>query len=213
MNKIKLLYDVVNTMKEKEGLQGVLNVQVEKDQAVVVSCQNEFEKNFLTGQTKVKVALQMDGPENIRLSEHPWGSWHQDGKHHEFWQHKHPFHGCRSLKEKLAKLALVFSLLHSLQAEEREDKSIVMSLNSNELPENVKHELLNKFFQAGMHHQHGDNILREFCAADKKEAVITMTVNQKYEVQQIVCRVEGWNNDESQMQPHNLKATIELSLG
>lgn len=46
MDKIKLLYDVVQTMRNKETIKGNLNVEVQKDWENVFTLKKDFEKNL-----------------------------------------------------------------------------------------------------------------------------------------------------------------------
>lgn len=44
MNKIKLLYDVVMTMKNKDALHGVLTAEAQKDRVNIFNIRNELGK-------------------------------------------------------------------------------------------------------------------------------------------------------------------------
>jgi len=60
MNKIKLLYDVVKTMKEKEVFEGRLNVEGKKDEISVLSLVNKFAANHQSGDVKADISLEVD---------------------------------------------------------------------------------------------------------------------------------------------------------
>ena len=51
MNKIKVLYDVVKTMKEKEVFKGNVKFEAAKGAVKVLSFSNEFETNIKSGET------------------------------------------------------------------------------------------------------------------------------------------------------------------
>jgi hypothetical protein len=203
MNKIKLLYDVVKTMKAKEVLNGMLKAEVEKDQIQVFSIQNEFEKNLSTGQTKATVNAKVDYTMPcLQKRECP-----------ELPRHMHHFHmhGREGLKEKFAKCISALSMLNALQAEEREDKTIVMSLKASDLPEDVKLLFRENMGHADMRHHQGCSLLREFHLLDKLDLVFTMFINKSNEVEKFVIAADG-NYADPQTEQHDLKGRAELSF-
>lgn len=52
MNKIKVLYDVFKTMKEKEVFKGSVKLEATKGDVKVLSFSNEFETDTKSGETK-----------------------------------------------------------------------------------------------------------------------------------------------------------------
>jgi hypothetical protein len=68
LNKIKLMYDVAKAMKEKQIFIGSLEVDAKKDQTGFFALKNEFEKNLVSGQVKVKIntALNHEGEQVTR---------------------------------------------------------------------------------------------------------------------------------------------------
>ncbi len=212
MNKIKFLYDVAKTMKAKEVLNGVLKAEVEKDQVKIFSIQNEFEKNLSTGQTKSKVTAEMDYEGRTGTQEH-WARFDREREQHDFHRHMPHFHGRgrEGLKEKFAKCALALGLLDAVKTEEQEDKTIVISLNANDLSADMKllfHERMN---QAGGHHHNGHRLMHEFCSVNELDLVISLHINKNYEVENILITAGG-NQTDGQSQQHDLKAQAELSF-
>jgi len=204
MNKVKLLYDVVKTLKAKEVVTGVLQADVEKDQVNIFSIRNDFEKNLLTRQTKAKVTATVDYEGTRKKQQHHTGftmPCPPERKHMGFR------HG---LKGKFAMIAFALSILDALQIEEQPDKTIVMSLHANDLPEEMKQLLHEKVNQAGTcHHRH--SFINECGFADKLDLIITVLINKNYEVMKIVANAAGTQTD-AQANPHNLKAKAELSF-
>lgn len=201
MNKIKVLYDVVKAMKNKEAFNGTLTVQVHQEDAPLFSLRNEFEKNLLTGQTKAKINTEFTMPRSGEC------------RHHEFIKHLHHSHtaGCEGLKGKMAKLACALSILNALHTEEQEDKTIVISLNATDLPADTKAMLHEKMSCANACHHHGHGLLKEFCAAEDPDFVLNIFINKNYEVEKIVITLVGTQKDE-QNAPHDLTARAELSF-
>ncbi|WP_371381038.1 hypothetical protein [Sporomusa aerivorans] len=215
MNKIKVLYDVVKTMKAKEVLAGVLKAEAEKDQTTIFSIQNEFEKTMLTKQTKVKMTAEWDCDSRpAHQHERPEGfttPFFADRKHHEFSRINHQQFLHNDLKGKLSKLAFALSLLDSLQVEEHADKSITLSLETNDLPDDIKLLWQERLSQRGMHHHGRHSFLKEFCSADGLGAKLVVSINQHYEIEKIVLTAAGTQTDTQAMQ-HALTANAELSF-
>ena len=162
MNKIKLLYDVVMTMRNKEALHGVLTAEAQKDRVNIFTIRNEFDKNLQTGRTKAKISTEIDyeGKMIKHESNTEFTLPHSgEGSHCEFIKSMHDDHstGCGGLKGVLSKLSLALAILNALQAEEQENKSVVMSLNADDLPEDTKKLICEKMSRSSAcgHGGHG----------------------------------------------------------
>ena len=64
MSKIKLLYDVFKTMKDKEGFNGDVKIEAIENEKKVFSLSNEFSTNKETGTTKAKISTEVDYEDN-----------------------------------------------------------------------------------------------------------------------------------------------------
>lgn len=209
MNKIKLLYDVVKTMQAKETLNGVAKVAVKKDQANIFSMQNEFAKNTATGQTKAKICTELDyeGKKVKHESTTEFSMPESDhDRHHEFFKHMHMMHQmhhqgptcCGGIKGKLAKLSLALGLLNSLEVVEQDNKGTLISLNLNELPEEMKACIRERMQHHENHHQHehehehhGHGFLKEFFTMEKSNFSFKAFVNKNYEVEKMLVTIDG----------------------
>jgi len=217
MNKIKLLYDVVKTMRNKEVVNGILTVKVSKAEANLFSLRNEFEKNLLTGQTKAKINTELDyegktvkHDSNTEFTIPASG----DCRCHEFFARLHQSHStcCAGrLKDKFSRLLFALGVLNALQTEEQADKTMIISLNAKDLPEDVKTLLCEKMSRASECHQHGHGFLKEFCAADNLDFALNIFVNKNYETDKIVISVVGSQKDEHNA-PYDLTARAEVSF-
>jgi hypothetical protein len=213
MNKIKLLYDVVKTMRDKEVFNGIVKAEVQKDQVKIFSLQNEFEKNMLNGQTKAKISTELDY-DGKKVKHESDTEFTMQGScehgHHEFMRHMHHHHAakCGGIKGKLAKLSFALSILNSIKVEELENKTSDISLNISDIPEEMKELILEKM----SHHQHGEHgFMKEFCPMEKPNLMVNMFINKNYEVEKIVVNLDGAQKD-AQNEQHELKATAELSF-
>lgn len=100
MNRVKLLYEVVKTMKEKETWQGRFTVHASKDQATIFKLDNEFEKQLANGATKLKVHVELDA-DGKKMShdsntEFNFGAF-QDQHHSGFHESMHCRPGIRGI--------------------------------------------------------------------------------------------------------------------
>jgi galactokinase/mevalonate kinase-like predicted kinase len=216
MNKIKLLYDVVRTMRNKEALHGVLTAEAQKDKVSIFTIRNEFDKNLQTGRTKAKISTELDYEGKMVKHESnteftlPCSG---EGKHCEFMKHMHGDYsaGCGGVKGILAKLAFALAILNALQAEEQESKSVVMTLNADDLAEDTKELLCEKMSRASSCGHGGHGFIKEFCSVDKLDFLLKMFINKKSEVEKILITFGGSNSD-GQNEKHDLKAKAELSF-
>lgn len=200
MNKLKVLYDVVTVMKNKEVLNGIITAQVHKDEAQMLSFQNEFEKSLLTGRTKAKIDTEFTAPHG------------DDCRHRDFFRNLHQCHDarCCGLRGKLNKLAFAFSLLNALQVNEQDGKTLVLSLKFADLSEEIKTLLGEKLRRAhvGHHEQAG---VKNCCAVEDVDGSVSIFVNKNSEVEKIALNLSGISKDE-QSATHKLSARAELSL-
>jgi len=229
MSKIKLLYDVITTMKDKESCSGNLKVEGSKDRVKIFGLDNEFEKNMAEGRTRAKVSLEMDCAgkkvKHESSTEFDGSDFHGASQHgflrHVIFHHghgHHPDHGhinCGSvkrggIKEKLTRLALLLGILNSMKVEEREDKSTVLSLDFNEIPGEMKKNIHEKLLHQKMRHDHGHQcVFKEFSNMEILNAGLNIFINKNKEVEKITLAVEGRQKDE-QNQPHHLDLQAEL---
>ncbi|TWH47110.1 hypothetical protein [Sporomusa sp. KB1] len=213
MNKIKLLYDVVNTLREKDVLRGVATGQVQKDQAKIFYVKNEFEKNLLTKQTKANIATEVDyeGKQVKHQSITEFTNHCHGGQRHKLFKHMHPG-SCGGLKQKLTKLTFILHLLNSLKAEEQSDKTTLVTLEITELPEDIKALLQEKMSSTDSCHNHGPHcFVKELCAIEKGNFSLAMSVNKDNEIEKIVIIFEGTQHNEQDEQ-HILSINAELQL-
>lgn len=219
MNKLKFFYDVVKTLRSKEVIDGVATVEVKKDQGKIFYVKNQFQKNLTTKQTTANITSEVDydgkrvkHQSTTEFTNHCFG----DGMNHKLFKHMHHMHHadgqCGGFKTKLTKLAFVLGLLDNIKVDQQEDKTILMTLELTELPEDIKILLQEKMSHAeSFHDQERCCFMKEFCCLEKGAFSLAMSVSKDYEIEKIVIAFDGVQQNEQQEQ-HALSIVAELEL-
>jgi hypothetical protein len=227
MNKVKILYDVVRTMKGKNVFKGALKAEGMKDEARVFSFDNVFERNNTKGQIKAKTSTDVDFEgrkmkleNNIDLEIPGCKGPHSFMKHMHAHHHAQHCHGEHSggIKEGLNRIVAVLGMLNSLKVEEQEDKSVVLSLESADIPEEIKKAIHEKIQQhkseehEGMHGNHEHHkFMKEFHSMDKADFKLRIIINKNSEVEKVTLEVDGEQTD-AKDDKHVMKMQAELNL-
>ncbi|MFL0196720.1 hypothetical protein ACJDU8_14315 [Clostridium sp. WILCCON 0269] len=220
MNKIKVLYDVFNTLKEKEVFNGVVKLEAVKGKTKIISFVNEFLKNNTNGEAKVKTnsEINIDGNTakcdssrefNMKdFSNHNFCDAHHyhHGMHH-MQGHGHNFH--HGLKSKLDKITFMFSILNNLKAEEKDAKSI-LTIDLKEILKEVKDmkakfhkdlgkdgldEFHKKFHKEHEHEHHKyHKLIKELLSSEYKDAALNIIINKNNEVEKVEITANGETN-------------------
>lgn len=235
MGKIKLLYDVVTAMKDKEYIRGNLKVEGSRDQEKVFVLDNEFEKNMADGRLKARIAMEMD--KNGKKLKHESSTEFEGcglqvaGRHgmmgRLFSHHGHGHHpghghsgavgdikGC-GLKDKLSRLAFMLSILNSIKVKEQEDQSTVLSLDFADIPGDMKELFQEKLLlHKKMHHEYGRQLqggcmFQEFSGLDVLKGGLDVFININKEVEKIILAVEGKQKNGSGV-PHQMNLQAEI---
>ncbi|MDR3599529.1 MAG: hypothetical protein P4L49_03460 [Desulfosporosinus sp.] len=226
MSKIKLMYDVINTMKEKEVISGIFKAEAKKDQLTIARFTNEFENNLSTGETKIKLntELDYDGKKVKHESQTEFTmQGHHRHMHHGFMRHMQHHHSnqcdelhddqkCGGIKGKLTKLAFVLNIFNQMKVEEKEDKSIIISLTLNEIPDEMKKAFQERMSQRIMseHHQH-QGFMKEFLTLQEPKLELNLWISKNKEVEKILVVVGGKQiNDLNDSHDLNLNAELRL---
>lgn len=215
MNKIKLLYDVVRTMRDKEKVEGILTAQVRKDKEEVFSLRNEFGKNS-SGEAKTKVSceLNLDGSrikrESLTEFSTPGDCHHHGGLLGKLFHHHHARHACCGIKGLFSRIAFVLGILNSLQVEELDKAGAVVSLNLSDLPEEMRILLREKMNKKQTRHPHC-GFLAESDALESLDGVVVLIVNKEREIEKITVNLDGRVQDAAG-EPHNLAASVEAQF-
>lgn len=208
MNKIKLLYDVFKTMKDKELFNGTISVDAAKGEAKVLSFSNKFNINVATGETKAEISSEFDleGKKAKHQSNTEFNI--KDCKHHKFHQHMHMKHQdignhcCEhgGIKAKLSKITFILNILNNLKADGKDEKT-VLSLDLKEVIKEIKeqHKDLNNEHQNSCKHHINDHhehcaCIKEFLCSDHDEAILNVYINKNNEVEKIEVDAKGENS-------------------
>lgn len=230
MNKIKLMYDVIVAIKDKESCSGNLKVVGSKNSVKIFDLNNEFEKNMADGRMKAKVFMETDcaGKKLKHESSTDFEGLNcHDDRRHYFMRHilqhgpsHHPDYGhighCDGIKRdgffkgKLNKLALLLNILNSMKAEEQEDKSTLLSMDLKDAPA----EMMKMFQGKLLHHkisrdQSPQCMFKEFSNMEILNAGLNISVNKNKEVERISLIIEGKGKD-SLNGLHDLHLQAEL---
>ncbi|AOT70725.1 hypothetical protein [Geosporobacter ferrireducens] len=221
MNKIKLMYDVVKTLKEKQVFKGTLKAEAKKDQVKVFSLIKDFEKNTVSGQVKSKISTMLDYEGKSIKHESSTEFNLQDccdSKHHDFMRkmhghHRHEGMKCCGVKSKLSKLAFILNVLNNMQVEELEDKGVLLSVHIDEVPEELKNVLQEKIQHK--EEQHGSEqqccCMKDFCFTEDINVFIKIQINKDSELEKAVVIVGGKQKNESGEQKDiNIEAELNL---
>ncbi|MDP4147076.1 MAG: hypothetical protein Q8936_21815 [Bacillota bacterium] len=194
MNKIKVLYDVVKTMKKKEIINGIMNLEVVNGETKVVSFSNEFTRNTVDGTLKAKISKEINMDGNKVKHETNADLNVKDCPFHKFHHGEHMRHG-----HKFSKALFMLNALNNLTAEEKGDKTI-LSLDLKEVLKEGK-ELKAEFhkhhqgcegkqeFGAHKHHE----FIKKFLCEEYETAILNVTVNKASEIENIQVSANGEN--------------------
>ena len=232
MNKIKLMYDVAKAMREKEVFIGSLEVEAKKEQTSCFALKNEFEKNLVSGQVKVKIntALDCEGKQVKHESTSEFNLLNCcGGKHHHRHFSKH-FHShccskesdcctdsndCCGIKGKLATFGYVLRLIDKINIDESDNNAVALSLNIDEIPEELMQHIHGRF-------QHccppADSAGQECCSGmkdlmtiEKPVIAINMLLNSDKAIEKVVVTASGTQKDKDD-QIHEISFNAELNL-
>lgn len=232
MNKLKFLYDVVKTMRAKDSVKGALVIEASRNRNKVLEVQTEFEKNTVTGtkRSKIKAEYDCDGRTLRHESStevaggdcHGWhGRMHQGLRNH-IHQHFGTAHcdgPCGGIKNVLGRIGFMLQLLQIMKLEETADKSVVLSINFNDLPDETKREISEKIKQhhASIPHHPKPEWLKSNCWMvdwDRMEDLqleLSAIIKPNFELEKGILVVDGVKKDEDQ-NPSAVALKVELDL-
>ncbi|BCS55065.1 hypothetical protein [Geobacter sp. SVR] len=213
MNKIKLLYDVTRAMRNQKKISGVLQAQIRKDQEEIVSLRNTFETGE-AGKTRITASseLNLDNGHVTRESTTEFDFPGHDrpgcGMLHRLFQRHHGSHGCCGIRGLFGKLSLVFGILSSLKVEEKGDGAAVISLDLDELPDELSKMFLDKMqYKNDCLAHHG--FLKEHLKAESLNGTLVVTVNRDRIIETITINATSAARDENDAR-HTMAADAEV---
>lgn len=185
MNKIKIIYDVVRKMKDKEFLKVTFKAAGMKDQEKMFSISNTFERS-------IKEADSQGG-----------GCC----GHHGFMRHMHPDH---NHQHGLNRILCVLGILSSIKLEEKEDKSAVLSLESADIPEEISRDIQDMMKCHHENHKH-HMFMKEFHDMEKVDFALKIFINKDKEIEIATINISGEKQDEKN-ERHEIKMSAEMQF-
>ena len=207
---------MVKTLRDKDVINGVATMEVRKDQGKIFYVKNQFEKNLVTMQTTATITSEVDY-EGKKIKHQSTTEFTNlcpcSGMHHKRLRDiHHAGGGCGSIKAKLTKLTFVLDLLSEIKAEEQEDKTILVTLEVKELPEEIKALIQERMSQTKSYHDQDHCCFRkEFFSIEKGNFSLAISVTKEHEVEKVVITFDGVQRDE-QNEQHILDVVAELQL-
>lgn len=221
MNKIKLMYDVVKTLREKDSFTGNLNAEATKDEVKIFNLVKVFEKNTVSGEMKCKINTELNYEGKVVKHESSTEFNMQDcckGRHHSFMKNMHQHHSfdgskCCNIKDRLSMLGFLLNTFNNMKVEEKGDQGVILSININEIPEDMKKIIKDKTEHCISQQKEEQQCccMTELCLLEDINIDIRITVNSNSEVEKLELLVSGKQKDESK-EVHNLNLEGELSL-
>lgn len=229
MNKIKLMYDVAKTMREKEVFTGSLAINGKRDQIDCFSFTNEFEKNTSTGQVKLKIKINMncDGKQMKHESSSEFNIQNLRARmrhHHHHMGHNFDFQSCCSddpercdsgFKTRMSGLMFILRVIDDMKVEELENNELALSIKLDELPEGLANRMHSRFqhrMSPGNLQGHPRHpVMKALCCLEKPQIMVNIKLNQDKAIEAINITADGKRKDESDnLHDVNIKADLML---
>lgn len=218
MNKIKLMYEIITTMKDKEEVNGNVIVEGNRDQVKVLDFKNEFSKDADTGQVKAKIRTEVDWGEQ-KLKHESTTELTMACDHEKFHptpgtmrcHHSHPIP--EGYREKLNRLALFLKILNNLQVEEQEDGTVQLFLDLAEIPEDLR-ECMTKATDQRLIQIHKEEcgILQELLVVENPQVILRIRVNPNREIEKVTLTFGGEQREKGgDAHVINLQAEVNLN--
>lgn len=197
MNKIKLLYDVIKTMKERK------------------ECKGEIKIDFLCegDEKKIKHSSVTEFDVKDCHSHHECCSYFH-GRVHEHFRQMHEGKQCCGMKEKLTFLAFLLKLIDNMDVKEIDGNSVEMVLKIDGIPEEFKQAIHEKFQDIELADSDVDvkhrKIMQNIITSDNVKIQLNVLVNEKREIQKLILQANGGikNND---LGSHEFRHSIEIT--
>ena len=217
MNKIKVLYDVFKTMKEKEVFKGNIKLEAVKGDVKVISFSNEFETNTKSGETKANINFDLDSEgkkvkhesnSEFNIKDCPHGRFHRGIHMHNHGMNMHRMFGHGGIKGGLSKITFILNLLNNVKVEEKDEKAII-SLELKEVFQEIKdmHKEFHKEMDEekimehlrqvkrnddrGFHEHH--KFIKELLSSEDCNAVVKIYANKNSEIEKVEISSTGQN--------------------
>ncbi|MEN6325915.1 MAG: hypothetical protein ABFD18_06880 [Syntrophomonas sp.] len=202
MNKIKLMYDIARAMRDKDTLDGTAKLSLIKDGSEAFRLDTEFSRNFTDGWGKAKISTVLDheGKKLQHESTTEFNRNQEQGneppgcKNHRLFHAHHWGMQGGGLKKRLNMIMTVLNALNNMQVLEQEDQSIRLSLDLNEIPEDLQEAFRTRLMKKH-HHQARPGFLQG--SPLMKKGSLECRVNKNYEIETVALKWEGELQEEN----------------
>ena len=197
MSRIKVLYDVFKTMKDKEDFNGDLKVETIMNEKKVFVLSNEFSTNKETGITKANISTEVDYKDNKFKHKSTTECNLKDHLHHRHGSHP-GFHNHGNVKDKFSRITFALGVLNKIKLEEEGDKTLLY-LDLKEVIKEIKEmhpELPDREcgeMKEHCHHHHA--FVKELMEMESSNAALKVWINKSNEVEKIEVLADGHKND------------------
>lgn len=189
MNKIKFFYDLINAAKDKDSIKGSFSVKGIKDNFELFHVNNNFKK------VNSKDKNFKKNFENKQFT-HMF-SEHRHNMTDVFHLHGYDYKYNQNVK--LNKMMAVFGILKDMKIDQNEDKSYIMSLDSDKVSENMKKFILktmDETLNVNEHYIKLHDFLRKFEDTGELKFHIKVFVSSKYEIQKVINNMQNLKSNE-----------------
>ena len=194
MNKIKLMYDIARAMRDQDSLAGTMKLKLMKDGIEVFRLDNEFSRDFSNGWGKARISTFLDhegkqfrheSNTEFNVNQEQENKPQRGKKRQVFHEHLCGMHDI-TLRKRLDTIMMLLNALNNMKVLEPDDKSICLSLDLNEIPED-----LNEVFRMRMmQKQHGRYGFLQGSPVMEK-GTLECRINRNYEIENITVKLEG----------------------
>ncbi|MDP4083281.1 MAG: hypothetical protein Q8934_01550 [Bacillota bacterium] len=210
MNKIKAIYDVVKSMRDKKEREGIVQVKVEEDGQQLLKFSNEFQ-HLVDGHVKCKIQSE-------------WNYEGKEGKHESTTEFKRngegrcPFHKRfkhgengghgPGFKSKADTILFFLRLLNELKVEEQ-GENLQFSLVLDDEVKKLKEKMQGKFEKNHSFHHHPLKglLMEKVLLMEKPQICVNVVANKNKEVEKVTVSLQGTFEKDGQ---HELNAAFEV---
>lgn len=232
MNKIKILYDVVQTMRKQETFEGTVQFEVAKDSKSMFKGDNVFERNMQTGISKIKSKTEVDrdgfkmkNESELEMNgqhEHDFG--HMQGRHPSMsfgngFRRSHGIdgeerQGRRGMKDRWQMVAMALDMLNKLEVEkiEEEMKFLELRIRFMDLPKDLQKQMKNRLFLCKQVESHEHmKAIKDIKSLEDIKVHVSSTIKSNNCIDQLNIELDGQYLD-NEDQKHEIYVNGELQM-
>lgn len=215
MNKIKVIYDAVRKMKNKDSIKGTLKVEALRDQDKIFENSYSFERNGQGCKVKGKTMLEADcDGKKIKL-ENTIDLLKEGRCEHQHFHH-HMAHDC-CMKGGPGSITTVLGILSSIRLEEKEDGSAVLSLEAADMPEDLKADICEAMKQCHTHRAAVEGskeqhmCMKELHGMEVTDFALKVVINKSSGIEKVTIDLKG-EKKHGEAGKQQMKLAAELCL-